>query len=164
MKYWIIVNDTRLGPMDLEQLIATPGFGPESPVWREGLPDWVSARNLPELADRFTQPVQRAYNQFRQQQQYWQQPTYAPGMPQPAPQEPMPSTYLAWAILSTICCCIPTGVIAIIYASRVSPLYIRGDVYGSRRASEKAALWTIISFVAGLIWTPFSIIWSLLTM
>nr|WP_290090809.1 DUF2752 domain-containing protein [uncultured Duncaniella sp.] len=70
MKYWIIVNDTRLGPMDLEQLIATPGFGPESPVWREGLPDWVSARNLPELADRFTQPAQHAYNQFRQQQQY----------------------------------------------------------------------------------------------
>lgn len=76
----------------------------------------------------------------------------------------MPSTYLAWAILSTICCCLPTGIVAIVYASKVSPLYLRGDMEGSRQASEKAAMWTIISFVAGLIWTPFSVIWSLMTM
>ena len=170
MKYWVIINDTRLGPMSLEQLMRTPGFGLESPVWREGLPDWVPARDLPEFASLYPRPSQPAgygYGPSRQGaygSPYDRQPSYAPGMPQPAPQEPMPSTYLAWAILSAICCCLPTGIVAIVYASKVSPLYLRGDMEGSRQASEKAAMWTIISFVAGLIWTPFSVIWSLMTM
>ncbi len=81
--------------------------------------------------------------------------TYAPGSPAPAEEQQMPPTYLVWAVLSTLCCCLPTGIVALVYASKVSPLYLRGDYRG---------WWVIISFVAGLIWAPFSAIWSLLTM
>lgn len=73
----------------------------------------------------------------------------------------MPSNHLVWAIIATICCCIPTGVIAIIYASKVSPAYMRGDYNAALNASSKAELWVIISFVAGLIWAPFSMLFSL---
>lgn len=73
---------------------------------------------------------------------------------------PMPDTYLVWAILATICCCIPTGIVAIIYAAKVSPAYYRGDYMASVDASSKAQLWVIISFVAGLIWAPFSVLFS----
>lgn len=169
MKYWIIVNDTRLGPMDLGEVMRTPGFGPETPIWREGLPDWTTASNLPDTASLFRQ--QAGYSPY---QQYYGsrpapfvqpgEPMYAPGMEPGRAPGPMPPNYLVWAILSTLCCCLPTGVVAIIYASRVNPLYMRGDHEGARKASENASMWVIISFVAGLIWTPFSVIWSLLTM
>lgn len=155
MNYWIIVNDTRLGPMALEQLLATPGIGPDTPVWREGLPDWTTLSRLPELASinrPAPAPSAAPYH------------AYAPGAPAPADEEPMPPTYLVWAIIATLCCCLPTGVVALIYASKVSPLYLRGDFKGSREASEKAGWWVIITFVCGLIWAPFSVIWSLLTM
>ncbi|MDE6371678.1 MAG: DUF4339 domain-containing protein, partial [Duncaniella sp.] len=50
MKYWTILNGNPVGPMDLEQLIATPGFGPDTPVWHEGMDDWSTAGKLPQLA------------------------------------------------------------------------------------------------------------------
>ena len=30
-----------------------------------------------------------------------------------------PESYLVWAILSTVCCCLPFGVVSIVYASKV---------------------------------------------
>lgn len=157
MKYWIIINGMQLGPMELSEVASTPGFGPDTPVWREGLPDWTTAAHLPETAALLPQrpaPAPAPAVTY----------SYAPGGPSPVTDEPMPSTYLVWAILSTICCCIPTGIVALIYASKVSPLYSRGDYAGAKAASEKACWWVIISFVAGLIWAPFSVLWSLLTM
>lgn len=156
MKYWIIINDTQQGPMDLEQLINLPGFGPDTPVWRDGLSDWTTASRVPELTVLFTRHAPAPAQTYTH--------TYAPGGPAPAGQQPMPPTYLVWAILSTLCCCLPTGIVAIIYASKVSSLYMRGDYYGAVAASEKACWWVIISFVAGLIWAPLSALWSLLTM
>ena len=165
MKYWIIVNGTQLGPMDLAQLINTPRFGPESPVWREGLADWTTASRLQETAVLFRRP--QPYQQPGQQAYGMPQPapyrTYAPGEPMPGERPAMPPTYLVWAILATLCCCLPGGIVALVYSSRVSPLYNSGDYEGARRASERAGLWVIISFVAGIIWAPFYIIWSLLT-
>ncbi|MCI9285154.1 MAG: DUF4339 domain-containing protein [Muribaculaceae bacterium] len=164
MQYWIIIDNERRGPMRLEELTTVAGFGPDTPVWREGLPDWTTAGQLPETAALvgFPEPVQ---------------PYVAPQAPQPvsyaAPRQPlrpgdeerppMPPTYLVWAILATICCCIVTGVVAIIYSSKVSPLYYRGDYAGAKKASEMAGWWVIISFVAGLIWTPFYTLYTLLT-
>lgn len=144
--------------MTFEELTRVPGFGPETPVWREGLPDWTTAGRLPDTAHLFrygfgsgTPPSATA-------------PAYAPGSPMPSQNPgPMPSTYLAWAVLATLCCCLPTGIVALIYSSKVSPLWLRGDYEGARRASERAGWWVIISFVGGLIWAPFSFLWTLLT-
>lgn len=169
MKYWIIINDTQIGPVDLDWLTHVQGFGPDTPVWREGLAEWTTAAQLPETAALLdaasaSSPLRR--NADGRPDPYVStagQYTYAPGSPQPTTEPPMPPNRLVWAILATLCCCLPTGIIAIIYASKVSPLYMRGDYEGSRSAAEKAELWVIISFVAGLIWAPFSVLWSLIT-
>lgn len=66
-------------------------------------------------------------------------------------QEPMPSTYLVWSIVITVlCCCIP-GIVAIVFSSQVSTKYMAGDMEGAKRASERAQIWIIISFVLGVI-------------
>ena len=60
-------------------------------------------------------------------------------------------TYLVWAILVTLFCFLPTGIVAIVYASQVTSKLQAGDVAGATDASNKAKMWTIISAVAGIV-------------
>ena len=37
-----------------------------------------------------------------------------------------PDNYLVWAILSTVFCCLPLGIVAIVKASKVDALWAQG--------------------------------------
>lgn len=80
----------------------------------------------------------------------------------PPPQPNMPAysqtnitttvpNYLTWAILATICCCVPTGVAAIIYSTQVNKHLLEGNMNAARSASENAKLWCILSLLGGVI-------------
>ncbi len=69
----------------------------------------------------------------------------------PQPEQPMPPTYLVWAVIMTVICCLPAGVVAIIYSTQVSSKYYAGDMEGARRSSERAQIWIIVSFVVGVL-------------
>ena len=73
-----------------------------------------------------------------------------PGYPGPAYPGPDIPTYLAQAILTTLCCCIPFGIVAIVYAAQVSSKLSRGDYEGARRSSDSAKMWCWIAFGVGL--------------
>ena len=78
-------------------------------------------------------PNEQQPPQFQQpyQQQSYYQPNYAQG------QRPMrPDNYLVWAILCTILCCLPLGIVSIIYSSKVDGLYNSGDYAGAEDASK----------------------------
>ena len=75
---------------------------------------------------------------------------------QPATTEPCPPTNLVWAIITTVLCCIPSGVVAIFYALKVSNKYREGDIEGAKRASETGAWWCIASIILGIIAMPLS--------
>lgn len=70
--------------------------------------------------------------------------------PQPEPTEQVPN-YLVYAILCTICCCMPFGIVAIIYAAQVNSKISAGDISAARDASDKARTWCIVGFVTGLV-------------
>ena len=59
--------------------------------------------------------------------------------------------YLVPAILSTIFCCVPGGIVAIIYAVQVNNKKQGGDLAGAAEASGKAQTWCWVSFGLGLI-------------
>lgn len=61
-------------------------------------------------------------------------------------QNTFPKTWMTEAILVTLFCCFPCGVISIIYASKVSTRLSRGDEDGAYEASRKAEMWVKISF------------------
>lgn len=63
---------------------------------------------------------------------------------------PVP-THLVWAILVTLLCFLPTGIVAIVYATQVSNKLAVGDVAGAMDSSNKAKMWSIISVVAGIV-------------
>jgi hypothetical protein len=64
-------------------------------------------------------------------------------------QGPVPN-YLVQAILVTICCCLPGGIVAIVYAAQVNGKLASGDYTGARVASDTAKMWCWISFGVGL--------------
>jgi hypothetical protein len=70
------------------------------------------------------------------------------GMPQAS--GPKPENYLVQSILLTLCCCLPFGIVAIVYASQVDSKYNGGDYSGAVIASDNAKKWGWIAFGLGL--------------
>ena len=58
--------------------------------------------------------------------------------------------YLVFAILTTVLCCLPAGIPAIVYAAQVNGKLQAGDVVGAKAASDNAKMWCWISFGLGL--------------
>ena len=116
----------------------------------------------PNEQQQYQQPqYQQPYQQPPYQQPYqpYYQPNYAQG------QRPLkPNNYLVWAILSTILCCLPFGIVSIIYASKVDNLYNLGDYIGAQDASNKAknfALWgAVISAIGVVLYILFIVIFA----
>lgn len=59
--------------------------------------------------------------------------------------------YLTAAILTTIFCCVPLGIVSIVYAAQVNGKVQAGDVHGAMECSQKAKNWATAAFVCGLI-------------
>ena len=70
---------------------------------------------------------------------------------QRVPPVPAVPNYLVQSILVTLCCCIPFGIVAIVYAAQVNGKLAAGDVAGAQDASKKAKMWSWIAFGAGVI-------------
>ena len=70
-----------------------------------------------------------------------------------APQSSQPSVpnYLVQAILTTIFCCLPLGIVSIVYAAQVNGKVAAGDRAGALESSRNAKMWAWISFGAGLV-------------
>lgn len=56
-----------------------------------------------------------------------------------------PPNHLVWAILATLFCCLPGGIVAIIYAAQVDGKWAAGDLIGAQHSSDQAKLWCWIS-------------------
>lgn len=159
MKYWINHNGVQSGPVDLEGL-KEMGLTSAAYVWHEGLSDWVKITQLPELQGLYemvtetVQPEAVAQAAVAPQQAAPVQPV----QPQPETSEPCPPTNLVWAIITTVLCCIPPGIVAIFYALKVSNKYREGDIEGAKRASETGAWWCIAAIILGIVSMPLGFI------
>lgn len=55
-----------------------------------------------------------------------------------------PDNNLVWAILCTVLCCLPLGIVAIIKSTKVKELWAQGDHAGAQKAADDAkkfAIW-----------------------
>ena len=85
-----------------------------------------------------------------------------PAFPPPPDDFRCPPAYLAWSIITTILFFLPLGVVAIIYSTRVKGAWALGNFEKARKSSEMAAWFSILAFVVGLIWIPFSMAFSMM--
>ncbi len=111
-----------------------PGGSPEwqgqHPEWQGQPPEWQA-----------------------QQPPAWpgQQPVGWPA-PQPGWQgQREPENYLVWAILCTVLCCLPFGIVSIVYSTKVSGLWSSGRYGEAQEAANNAKKWAIIGAIVGVV-------------
>jgi|GEM_PF-457411 len=106
------------------------------------------------------QPPQQAYQQPPQpQQQAYQQPQQSQQQPYQAqqqgyqqPRTPMrPENNMLWGILCTVFCCLPLGIIAIVFSNKVNTLYDSGDYSGAQEAADNAKKYAVMGAICGLV-------------
>lgn len=126
-----------------EATLSEPVTDSHEPV--AGLPEVPTGEPEVAPAPAFTPPTA--------QQATSQQPAALPEEAMPQPE--CPPTNLVWAILSTILCCLPLGVVAIIYSTKVSQKYRQGDIKAAQHYSEVSAWWCIGTIIGGIVLSPF---------
>ncbi len=61
--------------------------------------------------------------------------------------------YLVLSIISTICCCIPFGIVAIVFSAKINSAVTMGNMEEARKAAKTARIWIIAAFVLGIVAT-----------
>lgn len=154
MSNWYYAGSDRQqhGPVSaeaLKELIGTGHIDAYTLVWREGMPQWVALAEVSaELGlamgtASVPPPVQPVPGTAGNPYAAPSTPAYT--TPQAhAPVGPIPN-HLVWGILTTLLCCWPFGVVAIVYATKVESRRAEGDIEGAWEASRKARLWALWS-------------------
>ena len=181
MKYYIAENGQQAGPFEPNELLLH-GLTVNSLVWCEGMPNWVSASEVPELMALLSgQPFNPGGMDMQMPQmppvggaptglpttpygpnttnQPYAQPQYGPSS-NPMPQQPMPKNWFTESIIVTIisalCCCNPvaliTGIIAIVKANGSKTKYMQGDVAGATTDGSSAKTWLLVTVAVLVIW------------
>ena len=135
MKIYIAKNGQQLGPFDEEQLTQKIQQGIVSYddlAWVEGMSDWRPLRQVIPSASGTPVPPPVSPSGFQQQ-----------------PMQKIPN-YLVQSILVTLFCCLPFGIIGIVYASKVNSKLQIGDINGALADSKKAYMWSCIAFACGM--------------
>ena len=134
--YYFTDGKERFGPFTIDQL-KEKNISESTLVWKDGLPDWVPARNLSDLEALFVK---------------------SPPIPPPASTAYInptlvvpPKTWLIESILVTIFCCLPFGIVGIVNATKVETLWYSGQREAAIKASQDAAKWVKISVITWFI-------------
>ena len=144
MEIFVGKNDEQYGPFPIEKVnesIANGEFSLDDLGWYEGLGEWKPLRNIEGIVGATVVPAVVSNS-----------PNNAG-----VPAEQVPSN-LVWAILSTLCCCLPLGIVSIVYASKVEGYVIAGDIEKAKENSKKAAMWAWISFGVMILLAIISVI------
>lgn len=148
-EYYIIDhNGNQVGPIS-EVLFCKYGVDRSTYVWCEGMPEWKHAGEVAELQHLFgpVLPPPPPVSPFN---------TAIPPIYDEAeatPPGPCPPSYLGWAIAATLLCCMPFGVVSLVYASKVSSCWRYGEYAEAYKASRYARNWLIASVVsAGVVY------------
>lgn len=64
---------------------------------------------------------------------------------------PKPNNYMVLAIVTTVCCCLPFGIVGIVKASKVNSLYALQQYAAAQAASEEAKKWSLIGIGCGAV-------------
>lgn len=137
------------GPFSIEQL-KKEGITPETLVWHAQLTDWTVASEVEELNELFKRadsnsntvppPPKSSGEQYKNNQT-------------PPPHHNMypPNNYLVGAILVTVFCCMPFGIVSIVHASRVENRFYMGDYAGAIESSRQARRWLNAAWISSLV-------------
>ena len=94
-------------------------------------------------------PNAQNYGYDYQNSQYQTPPVYQSAYEPEKPINWVP--YLVLSIISTVCCCLPFGIVGIVYAAKINSAMNAGDYAEAERSARLAKIWIIVAFVVGII-------------
>lgn len=127
MDYYILINNTKQGPFSQEELI-NKNITPNAMVWAIGFSNWKQAKDVPELSEVLSNLP-----------------------PEPPEQILMPKKWLVESVLVSCLCCLPLGIVGIIYAIKVEDAYYNQQYELAKYYSKKARRWILWGFYIALI-------------
>lgn len=155
-QWYYTQNGQQAGPVDeaqLRQMLSSGQVASSDLVWKDGMANWAPLSAVAEFAGTAAAV------------------TPAAGYPSPQPAQPLPyggyaapraqygaasvPNYLVQSILVTVLCCMPLGVVAIVFAAQVNSKLAVGDYAGAVDASNKAKLFSWLGFGLGLVGVVF---------
>lgn len=159
-------NNQQMGPVSEEELQSKLRGGilvGTTLAWKEGMSDWKPVSEIAELASalmsagpsvsehvpasgmaRPPQPDPNPYSPPISQIGG----SYAPQVPTGPPINN--GGILAFAIAVTLLCCIPFGIVGIVFAVQISSRQAVGDYLGAQESARKAMFWNWLGFGIGL--------------
>lgn len=141
MMYYAMIDGQQKGPYSLEQLLEI-GIRPGTYVWCKGMADWQRADEVADICRAYRQhivslqhpshPQVESQPDNNQEQTSIYEPLFDPAEPDPA--TPLPAGMLPMAILISIFCFLPTGLVAIYYAIKARKFKNEADASRSKNS------------------------------
>lgn len=137
MAYFMVINGQQQGPFETDALLAA-GLTQSTLVWREGMPQWLPASQVAELAHLF--------------------PPCPPAAASYGAMQPKPDGWLGWNIACvivgfTMCGVIPGifGILGIIAANESESLWNSGRYAEAESRAASARRWAKVSGIVILL-------------
>lgn len=147
--YQEIPDGSRFCPHCGAQQPETPGAGYDN-TQADANAAGYSAQ--PEDSAQQNTQYQDAYTSDYQSSQYQTPPVYQSYQSSYEPGTPVNWVpYLVLSIITTLCCCLPFGIVGIVYAAKINSAANVRDWEGAQKAARTAKIWIIVSAVVGLI-------------
>lgn len=144
VSYLVQRQGQQFGPYTLEVLrryVAEHRISLSDFAWSQGMPSWMP---VSQIIGNIPSPMRAP------QQQY-----VSHARPQYQQVQPIvvvkPQSYMLSAVLVTLFCCIPFGIVSIVYAAQVDSKFSAGDYAGAQQASNSARSWYHAALVSGLV-------------
>ena len=154
MRYFAMIDGERVGPLELSQLVEA-GVRPSTYVWCKDMADWEKAEDVADICRYFRGHIHDLMH---------------PSAPQPEPPRDCaagrmegppagdtrdysvpPRSMLFPAIVATLLCFPPTGLVAIFLSVKSSKAWKHGDRKDAHEVADAARMWMGITFFMGFI-------------
>src|SRR5262245_2690227 len=135
MQWFYAKNGQQIGPVTLDQLKALVSSGQVAKtdmVWRDGMANWLPAGEVPELAVTVASAAGSAVPPIPTGNYSSMASSSSPQFAREIP------NYLVQSILVTLFCCLPLGIVSIVFAAQVNSKVAAGDYAGAQKASDQA--------------------------
>lgn len=157
MKIWVYLNGIQQGPYTFEEFAQLP-VERSTPVWYDGLAQWLPASEAPLTAELFKTESDSVEQESVETPKTSVQPTATLNDRRSADAPAAPPTFIGWSVFVLICCFPIGGILGIIFSVASGNAYRAGDYARASRMSEYAEWSIILSIVIGLMFTPIAML------
>lgn len=143
--FYIDLEGQQRGPIDVEEFLKY-GVKTDTLIWQRGMPEWVEAGKVSEVLFIFAQSQEAVPPPPPSHYASVGSTPFTPPMAKP-------DNLMVWSILATVLCCLPLGIVAIVYSNKVDNLWYAKDYAGAAEAAKNAKTFCFISLGVGLVFS-----------